>query len=277
MKPIKCIVHELMYDETTIMEKEFPSIRKAKEYIKNNGVKIYYIEKVEENKMITKKDIENLATEIKNLLVKYNVAENTCIYFNNKRWSCDYSYDGNQEVTYIWKEENNIDPHDYFEWAMYDHILSMSFEGGFYDVINYYGGKCYTEFENILSKYHVYHELGNNWNLTVCPVDDTKFEYTKYDKPKERINLYLRGSDEYPKEIKTIMDTWYTLSEKTGDIGSCVIGAGFEFTWNNENYFMSECSPWQGSISWETHVPVIKKMLEEIGATNVFFNYGVLD
>ena len=78
-------------------------------------------------------------------------------------------------------------------------------------------------------------------------------------------------------ELRTIMDAWYTLSEAEGDKGSCVIGAGFNFTWNDDDYFMNACSPYQGSISWEAHKEAIRLMLQGIGAESISYDWGRMD
>ena len=80
-----------------------------------------------------------------------------------------------------------------------------------------------------------------------------------------------------PIQLKNIMDMWYELSKNTGDIGSCVLGAGFKFEWNGDEYFMSAQSPYQGSISWEKHIDVVKQALENIGATEIYYNWGRID
>ena len=52
-----------------------------------------------------------------------------------------------------------------------ENILSMSFEGPLYYVLNgYEGGHLAEEFMKIFEKYGLYWELGNAWNLTACEV-----------------------------------------------------------------------------------------------------------
>lgn len=227
-------------------------------------------------KTLTKANIEELAKEIISFLEKEELASDVSIYFNNKvmrargTWDDDYNYIPKWEIT------DNVSPHDYFEYAAYDHILSMSFEGPLYHVLNYSGGRKDEEFHAIFEKYGLYYELGNAWNLTAYLIDDdVEVEYTKYEQPKETIYIY-RGTDN-PPALQAIMDTWYELSKEVGDQGSCVIGAGFEFEWQGDKYFMSACSPWQGSISWETHIDTIRTMLENIGTTNIYYKWGNLD
>ena len=153
----------------------------------------------------------------------------------------------------------------------------MSFEGALYDVLNYRGSVLEEQFEDIFEKYGLYTERGNSWNLSAYLInDDTEVEYTYYDRPKKTIYLYY-GRYVASSELAKIMDIWYDLSKKEGNKGSCVLGAGFNFEWQDEKYFMHACSPWQGSISWEAHKDVIHKMLEDIGATNIRYDWGNMD
>ena len=73
------------------------------------------------------------------------------------------------------------------------------------------------------------------------------------------------------------MEIWYSLSATVGDKGACVLGAGFQFTYNEKLYFLSSCSPFQGSLSWEKYKDIIQTILELIGATNITYDYGRMD
>lgn len=222
-------------------------------------------------KTLTKQNIEQLVKEIMAFLEKEGIADSVSVYFNNKVMRSQRNDDG-----YNWVSEKNVNPHDYFEYAAYDHILSMSFEGGLYDVLNYSFGRREEEFDNIFDKYGLYYELGNSWNLSVYPIDDDmEIEYTKYERPKETIVLHQ--GDYIPSQLKNIMDIWWDLSKRTGDRGSCVLGSGFNFEWNDDKYFMPAQSPYQGSISWEEHIDVVKQALENIGATEIYYNWGRMD
>ena len=228
-------------------------------------------------KKLTKTNIEELAQEIITFLEKHELASSVSIYFNNKVMRDRGEYD--KEYNYIpkWETTEDVDPHEYFEWAAYDHILSMSFEGPLYDVLNYTFGKREEQFRSIFEKRGLYYEFGNMWNFSVYLSDDNiEVEYTKYATPKETIYLY-KSNDNIPFELQNIMDMWYVLSSQTNIQGSCVIGAGFEFEWKEDKYFMPACSPYQSSISWETHKDEIEKMLEEIGATEIYYNWGRMD
>ena len=226
---------------------------------------------------LTKADIEKLANEIIAFLEAYDIADSVSIYYNGNVVRSKTKYDSECNATRTWLKTEDVDPHKYFEYAAYDHILSMSFEGGLYDVLNYSGGHIYEKFMKIFEKYGLYFELGNAWNLSCYCIDDkTEVEYTHYEKPKKIFYLHS-GNFLNPNELQNIMDIWYDLSKKEGEGGSCVLGAGFKFEWNGDSYFMPAQSPWQGSISWEAHKDTIKKMLEDVGATEIYYNWGRMD
>ena len=73
------------------------------------------------------------------------------------------------------------------------------------------------------------------------------------------------------------MLAWKEMSREVGDIGGCVIGAYMEFKYKDKKYRMSPQSPYQGSVSWEKPLETVKKMLKNIGAHEIHFNYGRLD
>lgn len=108
------------------------------------------------NEKLSKKEIEQLAFKIRDLLINYDLGLDVLIYFNNKRINC---------VNPL-KVEENINAKDYFDYVN-PNTLSMSFEGGFYYLINYSGGKLLREFDDILNSYDLHYELGNAWNLTL--------------------------------------------------------------------------------------------------------------
>ena len=233
-------------------------------------------------KKLTKEKIEQMAMEILDLLKKYEVTDDTHIYYNDKRISTKSIWDWDKgEIRYENDLEENICPLDYFEYANSHHILSMSFEGRFYDVINYGNlESVLNKFDKIFKKYGVYYEQGHSWNLSCYPdtLDESEIEFTDYTakvKP-DPIHLYMNKEDILP-ELKNIMIAWWELSKVSGDGGSCVLGAGFKFKYRDNYYFMSACSPWQGSISWERHTKVIETMLSNLGATEISYDWGRMD
>ena len=67
------------------------------------------------------------------------------------------------------------DPRDYFDYVRSENILSMSFEGPLYDVLNAYCGgweKLEAEFNEIFYKHGLYPQMGNAWNLTAYRKED---------------------------------------------------------------------------------------------------------
>ena len=118
---------------------------------------------------MTNKQKEQLATEIFEWLVEHEMWVDVCIYFNGIRWSThnketnEFCY--NEHKYY----EDEADSKDYFEYVNEPNILSMSFEGPLYHVLNAYVPgwvKLEDEFRKIFEKYGLYYELGHAWNFT---------------------------------------------------------------------------------------------------------------
>lgn len=124
------------------------------------------------DKSVFKTKAEKCALEIIEWMMSHNLWIDTCIYVNGKRYS-DYGDDGHYHYDNTWDCvfcEDNMNPKNYFDWA--GDFLSMSFEGDFYDIINYnlsinYCDSYMKEFDAILKKYGKYYELGNAWNLSL--------------------------------------------------------------------------------------------------------------
>jgi hypothetical protein len=80
-----------------------------------------------------------------------------------------------------------------------------------------------------------------------------------------------------PEEIKKISDFWTKRSNEVGDEGSCVLLAHITFVYKGVLYELYPRSHWQGSLSWERPLKEVQQKLEEIGATNFFYNPGYID
>lgn len=120
-------------------------------------------------KKFTPAKIEKMAKEIRDFLIKHELWEDVRIYFNGKAYATDdgkgnYSYNDPNKLYVL----EDVDPRDYFEYV--GDILSMSFEGGLYDLLNYEFGKTYNEFNELIKKYGCYYELGNAWNLSLYEI-----------------------------------------------------------------------------------------------------------
>lgn len=120
-------------------------------------------------KKFTPAKIEKMAKEIRDFLNKHELWEDVRIYFNGKAYATDdgkgnYSYNDPNKLYVL----EDVDPRDYFEYV--GDILSMSFEGGLYDLLNYEFGKTYNEFNELIKKFGCYYELGNAWNLSLYEI-----------------------------------------------------------------------------------------------------------
>lgn len=127
-------------------------LRVASEMMKANGYLSY-----------EKFRSETLAQEIYKWLISHLLWIDTNIYYNGKCMSTyhngKFRYNGKPFIT-------EADPSDYFDYVADPHILSMSFEGPLYSILNGSDFKLAEEFRQLLDKHGVYYELGNSWNLT---------------------------------------------------------------------------------------------------------------
>lgn len=224
------------------------------------------------SKKYTKADIERLAEEIYDACIDHE-CEDVVIYYNNKRMMLAEDY---KWFDYVIVIEENINPHDYFEYAAYQHILSMSFDGSaLYDWFDMY---CEVEWlDKILAKYGLYCELGNSWNLSVFPStsDIEDWEYTEYEKPKETEHIHHWKIDEYDERIRSVYNTWLEAVKRIGTYGSCVIGDGINFNLDGEPYFFS--TNYNQSDSRDEVIKITEAKLKEIGATDIWYYCGRLD
>lgn len=217
---------------------------------------------------LTKNKICKLGQRILLLLDTFDAAKYTEVYCNNDQLTIT----GGIVFT-----KRDINPHEIFNYAAYDHILSMTFRGRFYEEMNYKEGRLKKKFDELISSYDLYYELGNSWNLTLYPLyPEDEIEYTYYKKPKEKIRISYY-SQNVPYMLRNIMNVWYKKASEYGDKGSCVLGAGFSFDYNGDEYFMNECSPFQGNLSWESSKDEIQGMLETVGCTDIKYDWGVMD
>ena len=230
-------------------------------------------------KKLTKIKIERLATEIINYLRKRGLDDDVSIYFNNKRMRIGNNWDREKKefIPYT-KVEENMNPLKYFSYANPKHILSMSFEGSLYHLLNGYSGGSTKGFDNIFKKYGLYYELGNAWNLSCYPygIEYEDIEYTSYEVKPEPKYIYSDSRD-IPLVLIIIKEMWDSLSETTTHLGgSITIGDGFEFSYNGKYYKMTP-PHYQGSMIYEHWIDIIKKELKNIGATEIHYNYGRMD
>jgi len=220
-------------------------------------------------KRLTKKSKEKMAYEILELLKEYELNTDTRIYFSNKCLT------GEGETI------ENIKGSEYFNYAN-DDTLSMSFEGGFYSVINYYNPQLADEvepiFSEILNSYGLYYELGDAWNLAIyynqSELNQGVIELEEGTDPKNPIYI---NSNVCPTELESIRSEWEKRENEYGDVGSCVLGAGFRFKFDGLYYKMPPQGHYQGSCSWEASADIIREMLKNAGCKEISYDWGNMD
>ena len=114
---------------------------------------------------------ELCAFEIINFLIRHQLWQDVCVYVGKKRYTCfdgeHYQYDSTWDCVF---RENDKKASDYVDY--YSDFLTMTFEGPFYDVINYNNStkhcdKLIEEFNDIIKKFNKYYELGHAWSLAL--------------------------------------------------------------------------------------------------------------
>lgn len=122
----------------------------------------------------TSEKLVELRDEIHSFLKKNDLWSDVRIYVDGKCLATD---DGRGRGVKVDEDSfliDDMDPSDYFTYVCRPHILSMSFEGPFYECLNGYAGdygwSIESEFCDLLCKYGVYYELGDAWNLSCYPI-----------------------------------------------------------------------------------------------------------
>lgn len=236
-------------------------------------------------KRLTKTDIEQLAKEIRRWANRYKLGKDWLLFYNGKMMHSPLGDDYRYKRSRV---EKDVNPLDYCEWYSDNFIMGMSYDGTMYHCINgYEKGRAYAYLEAIL----------HNYGLQIAHCDSCHCEFVNYDndevetthlKRKRVIRLISPGRARiehryddcvivYPRELNEVMRVWRSESEKVGDIGPCVLGDYLQFDYKGDTYRMDNQSPYQGEYSWTKPLPKIKKMLSDIGATNIFHNPGRLD
>lgn len=118
---------------------------------------------------LTLNQIEELAVEIRDFLLRHDMWVDTDIYFNGKRFTqydpADGKYYHNDRKHLI--VEEGVDPKTYFEYVNPAHILSMSFEGPVCEMLYYCEYPTIRKkFDAIFERYGLYYEFGDHWNFS---------------------------------------------------------------------------------------------------------------
>lgn len=111
-------------------------------------------------------EIERMAVEIRDLLLKEQMWMDVTIYFNGKAFATSdgtrFAY--NDPTNLIVLEDRN--PADYMDY--YGGVIDMSFEGYFYEAVNCGMHKSvFKKFRKILNKNGCYWTQGHAWSLSI--------------------------------------------------------------------------------------------------------------
>lgn len=118
---------------------------------------------------IPAEQVERLAKDIYKWCIKRGYWQDVYIYYNGKRMGTSGMVDGEEVFRYGGEPfiEEGYDAKTYFEYA--GPTLSMSFEGPLYHALHHGNRLQYDAESNlrkIFSKYGLYFEYGDYWNLS---------------------------------------------------------------------------------------------------------------
>lgn len=120
---------------------------------------------------MTSRTKQKLAKAIIAWCKEKDVWEDTCIYFDGKAWATWSDWNGiagTEVIDGVYEYADKV-PNVYMEYTN-PKTITMSFEGGLYDILNAYAHgwvKLEEEFLKIFESFGCYYELGNAWNLSV--------------------------------------------------------------------------------------------------------------
>ena len=155
-------------------------------------------------------------------------------------------------------------------------IFGMSVDGDVYDAAHCtenYWNDANRKLHRIFNKYGLDFDFADSSHLTAYLLDESMEVEYQYGK-----TVSIEAHEPVtPKTIRDIMKKWEELATKVGDKGSCVIGAYLTFTYNGLKYRANTPRIFQGSLSWEKPLPVIRSLLSKAGAEHIVYHYGYLD
>lgn len=238
---------------------------------------------------LTKANIEELAKEVKDWALKNKLGKDWSLFYNGKKLSyplkkgADGMWD--YKRTYQIEEANPLDYSVYFP----DHfIMGMSYDGTMYEVMNgYYGDLFMEKLDKILRKYGLYVDFLDSCHSHFYEAnDDMEVEYTIFEREKEYVLYGPERCEErwtyvkstYPSELDGVMALWTEYSRILGKHeGACIIGEGISFNYKGNKYKMHNQSIYQGDEHFLKGAEYAKKLLEKLGATDIWIDHGRLD
>ena len=167
-------------------------------------------------------------------------------------------------------------PWDVCEGYNEDFIFGMGVDGDVYDAAHCtenYWDDANRELHKIFNKYGLDFDFVDSCHLTAYLLDDSMEVEYKYGK-----TVSIEAHEPVtPKVIRDIMKKWEELAAKVGDKGTCVFGAYLSFMYNGLKYRANTPRVFQGSMSWEEPLPVIRSLLHKAGAEHIVYHYGYMD
>lgn len=233
--------------------------------------------RINKTKHLTKDDIEHLAEDFVLWARDNKLSKEYSLFFNGKMLSYNFNWDTHKYRKVI---KQDVNPLKYSEWYNEKCILAIACDGVIYECLNdyrYYKDK--RKLERLLRSYGL--------ALICCEAccwevgfesDGWTAETTDWHKEKIYwLYNYHDANDYGMPEIASIMELWFQLAKETGDKGCCTIGEYMEFLYKGIRYRMAAQSPYQGDYSWSKHVDTIENHLKNLGATEIYMNYGRMD
>lgn len=108
--------------------------------------------------------LQELAYKIAQLLDEYGCSQDVAIYFDGKRLSTFADLDKNYGK---WVLQEGYYGSTYTKYAN-DDTITMTFEGPFYEVVNYgLFPELLDRFVDLIESYGYYYEPGDAWNLAL--------------------------------------------------------------------------------------------------------------
>ena len=114
---------------------------------------------------------EALANDIYTWCLEHDCWQDVYIYYNGKRMGTSgHDKNGNEVYCYGGKPyiETGYVPRDYLKYVREPNILSMSFEGPLYEILD----NDMEALDELFKKYGLYYEFGDAWNLSAYPIDE---------------------------------------------------------------------------------------------------------
>jgi hypothetical protein len=220
---------------------------------------------------LTSEDKEKIVQELIRAFKELDMLDECLFYYNNKRVAT------NRKTGEPYIDRKECDPRDYMDYCN-ENTITIGFEGSnLYEVLNGYLSDdlyetVFRAIEKIVAPYGLFWELGNSWNLSFY---DTDYDDNEPEPQEEEIGIH-QGVD-VPIELLQISKYWAEKANAYGDAGSCVLGAGFKFRYQDKLYFMPPLTHWQGSCSWEAYKDEIQEKLYQVGATEISYEWGRMD